>query len=75
MRYAPVIWNPRTHPFGLERGIHFLCKWKWVKFPGTKVSGAFPRPYISTYGTPFLKQFIIAKRNTLVQETLLAAMK
>ena len=23
---APVIWNPCTTPFGLERGIHFLCK-------------------------------------------------
>ena len=30
---APVIWNPRLSPFGLERGIHFLSKWKRVKSP------------------------------------------
>ena len=22
---------PPSHAFGLERGIHFLCKWKWLK--------------------------------------------
>jgi len=36
--------------------------------PGTKVSGAFPHPYFSTNGTPFEKQLIIAKHNTLVKE-------
>ena len=53
---------PPAPQFGLERGIHFLCKWKWVKssFPGIKVSGAFPRTYCSTHSTPFVKQLIIA---------------
>ena len=49
---APVIWNPRLPPFGLERGIHFLCKWKRVKSPvpgDTTVTGGLPRPYCSTY--------------------------
>ena len=32
-----------------------------------KVSGAFPCPFFSTHGTPFVKQLIIAKRNTLVK--------
>ena len=59
---APVIWNPHTPPFGLERGIHFLCKWKWVKspVPGDKSEWCIPRPYFSTHGTPFVKQLIIA---------------
>ena len=53
---------PPPPQFGLERGMHFLCKWKWVKssFPGIKVSGAFPRTYCSTHSTPFVKQLIIA---------------
>ena len=38
------------------------------RFQGTKVSGAFPRPYFSTRGTPFVKQLIIAKCNTLVKK-------
>ena len=45
------------------------------RFPGTKVSGAFPRPYFSAHGTPFVKQLIIAKRNTLVKKNTVAAMK
>ena len=75
--YAPVIWNPRTPPFGLERGIHFLCEWKWVKssVPGGKSEWCIPHPYFSTHGTPFVKQLIVAKRNTLDKKTLLAAMK
>ena len=51
---------------------------KMSEVPGSrekKVSGASPRPYFSTHGTPFVKQLIIAKRNTLVKKTLLAAMK
>ena len=45
--YASVMWNPRTPPFRLERGIHFLCKWKWVKSPvtGDKSEWCIPRPY------------------------------
>ena len=50
--------TPAPAPFGLERGVHL----------GTKVSGAFPRPYFSTHGTPFVKQIIIAERNTLVKK-------
>ena len=38
------------------------------RFPWTKVSGAYPRPYFSTHGTPFVKQLIIAKRNTVVKK-------
>ena len=61
--------KPPHTPIRAWAGHHFLCKWKWVPwFPGTKVSGAFPRPYFSTHGTPFVKQLIIAKRNTLVKK-------
>ena len=37
------------------------------RFLGIKVSDAFPRPYVSTHSTPFVKQLIIAKCNTLVK--------
>ena len=75
MVYAPVIWNPRKPPppppnSGLSRAINFYASesdWS-LRFPGTKVSGAFPRPYCLTHGTPFVKQLIIAKRNALVQK-------
>ena len=40
---------------------------KVSKVLSTKVSGTFPHPYCSTYGTPFVTQLIIAKRNTLVK--------
>ena len=36
------------------------------------MSGAFPRPYISTHGTPFVKQRIIAKRNTLIKSNVVS---
>ena len=69
--YAPVISNPRTHPpnCGLSGTFTFYAsESEWSpRFPGTKVSGAFLRPYFSTHGTPFVKQLIIAKRNTLVK--------
>ena len=44
--YAPIIWNLRTPPFRLERGIHFLCKWKWAKspVPGDKSEWCIPPP-------------------------------
>ena len=48
--------TPAHPPFGLERGIHFLyaSESEWSpRFPETKVSGVFPRPYFSTHGTPF----------------------
>ena len=36
------------------------------RFPRTKVRGAFPRlPLLSIHGTTFVKQLIIAKRNTV----------
>jgi len=57
--------TPAPPPFGLERGIHFLCKWKWVKSP---VPGDKSEWYFSTHGTTFVKQLIIAKRNTLVKK-------
>ena len=38
--------------------------------PGTKVSGAFPHLYFSTHVTPFEKQLIVAKHNTLVKNTV-----
>ena len=69
---APVIWNPHT-PFpnsGLTMAFTFYASESesgpW--FPGTKVSGAFPRPYFWTHGTPFVKQLIIVKCNTLVRK-------
>ena len=36
---GPVIWSPRTS-LKVDRGIHFLCKWKQVNFslPGAEVS-------------------------------------
>ena len=45
---APFIWNPRLPPFGLERGIHFLSKWKWVKspVPGDNSQRCFPPPLL-----------------------------
>ena len=56
----PVIWDPRTPPpppapFGDDRGIHFLCKWKQVDspLPGAKVNGELPRPNMThTHNTP-----------------------
>ena len=36
--------------------------------PGDKVSGAVHHLYFSTHGTPFVKQLIIAKHNTLVKK-------
>ena len=68
---APVIWNPRTLPYsGLSGAFTFYAsEGEWSpRFPGTKVGGAFPRPFFSTHGTPFVKQLIIAKRNTLVKK-------
>ena len=58
--YAPVIWNPHS---GLSWAFTFYAsesEWSpWLL--GTKVNGAFPRPYFSTHGTPFVKQLIIAR--------------
>ena len=38
------------------------------RFPGPKVSGAFPRHYFSIHGTPFVKQLIIAKGSAVARE-------
>ena len=44
-----VIWNPLDPPppsFGVERGIHFLCKWKQVNSPlPWAMAGELPHPY------------------------------
>ena len=63
---APVIWNPP--PIRAWAGHSLFIQVREVPGSrGKKVSGAFPRPYFSTHGTPFVKQLIIAKRNTLVK--------
>ena len=60
---------PPPH-LGLSRAFTFYAsESEWIpRFPGTKVRGAFPRPYFSTNVTPFVKQLIIAKRYTLVKK-------
>ena len=47
--------------------VHFLCKWKWVKsaVPEDKSEWCIPPPLLSIHGTTFVKQLIIAKRNTV----------
>ena len=61
--------TPAPPHSGLSGAFTFYAsKYEWSpQFPGTKVNGAFPRPYCLTHGTPFVKQLIIAKRNTLVK--------
>ena len=47
---------PPPPPFGDDRSIHFLCKWKQVDapLPGAKVNGELPRPHMThTHNTPF----------------------
>ena len=64
--------NPPPNNSGLSGAFTFYAsESEWSpRFLGTKVSGAFPRPYFSThsYSGPFVKQLIIAKRNTLVKK-------
>ena len=38
--------SPDMHTLGVDRGIHFLCKWKQVNFtlPGAKVRSELPPP-------------------------------
>ena len=40
--------TPASPPSGIERGIHFFCKWRQVKspVPGRKVNGELPRPHM-----------------------------
>ena len=67
----PVIWNPRIHPpFGLERGIHFLCKWKRVNWvPGDNSAWCFPPLLLFHTHTWYsiCKTTYYCKRNTQVK--------
>ena len=65
---APVIWNPCIPHLGLSGAFTFYAsESEWSpRAPGDKLSGAFPRSYFSTHGTPFVKQLIIAKGNLLL---------
>ena len=65
-------FKPPHPPFGLERGIHFLCKWKWVKsaVPEDKSEWYIPPPLLSIHGTTLVKQLIIAKRNTVASHEI-----
>ena len=47
--------TPATPHLGLSGAFTFYAsESEWSpRFPGAKVSGAFPRPYFSTHGTPF----------------------
>ena len=60
---------PPPPPIWAEPGIHFLCKWKWVKspVPGDKSEWCIPLPLLfNTNGTPLVKQLITDKSSTLV---------
>ena len=54
--------SPDMHTLGVDRGIHFLCKWKQVNFtlPGAKVRSELPPPppheMSYKHGTPFFNK-------------------
>ena len=65
--YATVIWNPRIpsirawagHSLFMQVKVSEVVRQTWVVHS--------PATYCSTHGTRFVKQLIIAKRNTLVK--------